>query len=87
MLDTNSTEKQLNRLSEFREAAYQHSFGARRDALLELLDALLLKAPAGRLLSSKSDRALRTPIRRRMQRSELGFVSCPEYSIFRTKSA
>jgi hypothetical protein len=45
MLDTNSTEKQLNRLSEFRQAVYQHSFGARRDALLELLDVLLLKAP------------------------------------------
>jgi len=43
--NTSSTEKQLNILSEFRQALYHSAFTARRDALFELLDALLLKGP------------------------------------------
>lgn len=45
MSKTKSTEKQLNKLSEFRQAIYQFAFTARRDALFELLDAVLLKGP------------------------------------------
>ena len=45
MTNANSTEKQLNKLSEFRQILYQRVFTARRDALFELLDALLLKGP------------------------------------------
>jgi len=40
-----STEKQINILSEFRQALYDQAFTQRRDALFELLDALLLSAP------------------------------------------
>jgi len=43
--NTSSTDKQLNILSEFRQALYHSAFTARRDALFELLDALLLKGP------------------------------------------
>jgi hypothetical protein len=42
---THSTEKQINTLSEFRQALYDVAFTDRRDALFELLDALLLKGP------------------------------------------
>ena len=45
MNNTSSTDKQLNILSEFRQALYHSAFTARRDALFELLDALLLKGP------------------------------------------
>jgi len=45
MPNTKSTEQQLNKLSEFRQAVYECSFIARRDGLFELLDALLLKGP------------------------------------------
>jgi hypothetical protein len=42
---TSSTEKQINILSEFRQVLYDSAFANRRDALFELLDALLLKGP------------------------------------------
>lgn len=45
MNKTSSTEKQINILSEFRQALYDSAFAKRRDALFELLDALLLKGP------------------------------------------
>lgn len=45
MNDTPSTEQQLNTISEFRQALYRLAFTARRDALFEVLDALLLRAP------------------------------------------
>ena len=38
-----NTEKQISRLTEFRQAIYEHGFLRRRDAQYELLDALLLK--------------------------------------------
>jgi hypothetical protein len=43
--NTSPTEKQINILSEFRQALYDSAFTDRRDALFELLDALLLKGP------------------------------------------
>ena len=45
MNKTSSTEKQISILSEFRQALYDLAFTNRRDALFELLDALLLKGP------------------------------------------
>jgi hypothetical protein len=43
--NSDSTDKQLNTLTEFRQAVYDHAFTARRDALFELLDALTLQGP------------------------------------------
>jgi len=43
--NSKSSEKQLNILSEFRQAVYGSALTKRRDALFELLDALLLKGP------------------------------------------
>jgi len=45
MYDSTSTEKQLNILTEFRQAVYDHAFKKREDALFELLDALLVMGP------------------------------------------
>jgi hypothetical protein len=45
MYDSNSTEQQLNILTEFRQAVYECAFTARRDALFELLDAVTLQGP------------------------------------------
>ena len=45
MYDPNLTKKQLNTLIEFRQALYECAFLQRRDALFELLDALLLAGP------------------------------------------
>jgi hypothetical protein len=45
MDNKSSTEKQLNILIEFRQAVYQWGFTKRRDAMFELLDALLLRGP------------------------------------------
>jgi hypothetical protein len=43
--NSNSTEKQINTLSKFRQAVYEHAFRSRRDAQFELLDALTLEGP------------------------------------------
>lgn len=40
-----STKENINRLTEFRQALYQHGFLRRQDALCELLDALLVQGP------------------------------------------
>ena len=45
MYRPSATEKQLNILIEFRQAVYECAFTRRRDALFELLDALLLRGP------------------------------------------
>ena len=45
MYNSDSTEKQLNILTEFRQAVYDHAFTSRRDALFELLDAVTLQGP------------------------------------------
>ena len=45
MYNSNSTDKQLNILIEFRQALYDYALTQRRDALFELLDALLLAGP------------------------------------------
>ena len=45
MYDLKSTKQQLNILTEFRQAVYEHAFTARRDALFELLDAVTLQGP------------------------------------------
>jgi hypothetical protein len=43
MEEQSDTDKQISRLTEFRQAIYEHGFLHRRDAQYELLDALLLK--------------------------------------------
>ena len=43
MKEQSNTEKQISRLTEFRQAIYEHGFLRRRDAQYELMDALLLK--------------------------------------------
>jgi hypothetical protein len=45
MYDPTSTDEQLNTLIEFRQAVYDRAFRKRRDALFELLDALLVVGP------------------------------------------
>jgi hypothetical protein len=45
MQQPRSTNQQLNKLIEFRQALYQQGFPKRRDAQFELLDALLLSPP------------------------------------------
>jgi hypothetical protein len=40
-----STKENVNKLIEFRQAVYRHGFTARRDALMNLLDALLGQGP------------------------------------------
>lgn len=45
MYDSDSTDKQLNILTEFRQAVYDHVFTLRRDALFELLDAVTVQGP------------------------------------------
>jgi len=39
--ETNSTKENVNKLIEFRQAVYQSGITARRDALFDLLDALV----------------------------------------------
>lgn len=41
MTKTNSTKENINKLIEFRQAVFDHAFVARRDALFDLLDALI----------------------------------------------
>ncbi len=43
MEEKSDTEKQISKLTEFRQAIYEHGFSRRRDAQFELLDALLVK--------------------------------------------
>ncbi len=41
MKETNSTKENINRLIEFRQAVYENGISKRRDALFDLLDAIL----------------------------------------------
>jgi hypothetical protein len=42
---TNSTKENINKLIEFRQAVYEHGMTARRDAMFDLLDALIAQGP------------------------------------------
>ena len=45
MNNTNSTKENINKLIEFRQAVYQHGITVRRDAVFDLLDALIWQGP------------------------------------------
>jgi hypothetical protein len=43
--ETNSTKENINKLIEFRQAVYEQGMSARRDAMFDLLDALIAQGP------------------------------------------
>ena len=55
-----STQENVNKLLEFRQAVYEHGMSARRDALFNLLDALICEGPVSSFaMLSQSNQFLR----------------------------